>query len=624
MATQSVSIYDFLSHNDKQIFNIPLYQRPYSWRNEHIEELFSDLMMIIQSKNNSNHFVGLLVMTPPDPKSPKNFDLIDGQQRITSLCLFLVWIRDHLHDIYENNHQSLDPKIKKKILGSISNIERCLYFEENGVNEIKLRTQNEREYETVFLQNILSFIPDLDNKDPRYLAYNAQPSNLKNTFSIKYAYMIDKQRFDQRKARSHRSVKNYFYIDHIIKNDNVIKGYCQSLSGEIDFYCDMFTKAILVNTTAVDFITKNYSEAFNTFEVLNNRGLAISCTDLIKNLCLKKTTTTNEQFELTKVWKQIFDEELENKDDIQFLRYCYNSRKPFITKSELYDKYENLFELMSFNELKDYLEYQILTDASNFKVLKDISVKNKFSIELGNAIKLLQSTKSTQWYSIALSALRAYNKYNTIQVSRLIQKLFELVHEIVFCIILSEKKANIIEKQFPEFSVKLNLYSNEKDLIALIESLHNDMVQFKLQENLNYSSIDLTEVDFSSNNLNGNIILFLIEYHKSGSSNLALKSLEHILPQSADPKKWPIINGLTQQDIDVAVYSLGNFLLIDQPLNSSVKASSFDKKRKEYKNQVIDPVPANNPNHISTITHFDLSTIQTRTTDVIEEYKKIV
>ena len=623
MATETISIHNFLSHRDKRQFNIPLYQRPYSWRNEHIEELFSDIKIIVESQNNSNHFMGLIVMTPPDPQRIDSFDLIDGQQRITSLCLFLVWIRDHLHDIFENNSTSLDVKTKSKILLTIGRIDECLYFKLKGIDDIKLSTQNEKEYEAVFLQNILCSIPDLDAQDPRYEAYNKQPSNSKNTFSVKYSYMTDKQRFNQRKARGHRALRNYGYIDNLIKNDDVVKTRCQSLASEIEFYCEFFASAILDNTTLIDFVSKNYSDAFNTFSVLNNRGLSISSTDLIKNLCLKKANSSSEQMQLIKIWKQIFDEELDNKDDIQFLRYSYNSRNTFITKSELYDKYESLFDKMTFNQIKDFLEYQILCDASNFNILKNSSFKNTLSIELGNAIKLLQSTKSTQWYSICLSALRGYNKFNSIHVSRTIQKLFELVHEIVFSIILSERKANIIEKKFPEFAVDLNSFSNEKELLSIIDKVSDELNKFKLRENLNYSSVDLNDVDFTSNNLNGNIVLFLINYHRSGTSNLALKSLEHILPQSADDKKWPIIKGLSPLDIELHTYSLGNFLLIDQPLNSSVKASSYDKKRVDYKNRVIDPLPSSSKIHISKLATFDLNTIQQRAKEIIIEYKKI-
>jgi hypothetical protein len=277
---------------------------------------------------------------------------------------------------------------------------------------------------------------------------------------------------------------------------------------------------------------------------------------------------------------------------------------------------------MSTLELIQFLEVDLLSDASNFRVIKNSTDLNKPNIQLQNVIKLLQSTRSTQWYSIAISVLRAYNKFNSIKVTESLQKFLEIVHEIVFTIILTERKANIVEKRFPEFALKINNYTNEKELLLLLDNLFIEIEKFRNSENLNYTSVDLNEVDLISNNINGNMILFLIEYRSNGSHNLALKSLEHILPQNPNEKNWPIIKGLPFSDLENSIFSLGNFLLIDQPLNSRLKAAKFSEKQIGYSNKIIDPVPNTSKYHVSNLNGFDFDIIKERTKLVLAEFKK--
>jgi uncharacterized protein with ParB-like and HNH nuclease domain len=78
-------------------FKIPLYQRPYSWESNNWETLWDDLMSLY-SEEVENHFLGPIVtlaqLGRPDGISP--YIVIDGQQRLTTLNLLLIALRDHL------------------------------------------------------------------------------------------------------------------------------------------------------------------------------------------------------------------------------------------------------------------------------------------------------------------------------------------------------------------------------------------------------------------------------------------------------------------------------------------------------------------------------------------------
>ncbi len=619
MATNSISVYNFFTSSSLKRLIIPMFQRPYSWRLEQIDEFFNDIIPLL-SNPNLKHFLGLVVLVKDNQEGI--YEIIDGQQRLTTISITLSILRDKLDDLKENNLSNLSKPIRTKIDESFHKIENCLiYKDRSGNRELKLVTKSGREYENRFLENVLVSISDLIQTDIRYINYDNQPNCEKNIFQVKNLFMSEKP-FDQRKAKSYRSFKNFAIINEIINSKSFL-GSLSTLEDQINFICDSLIPAILDSINVIDFVSDTHSDAFNTFEVLNNRGLAISSTDLIKNICLKRATNQSEQDEIFKLWNSIFDQALNNQDDIQFLRYSNNSRRNFVTKTELYESFNGLISKMNVNQLKTFLETELLVDAQIFTTLKDF--ESSFPrTNIHNAIKLLQSTKSNQWISIAISSIRAYLQFKNIQVSEKLCELLEIVHEIIFCMILKDRKANLIEQRFPEIAQGIVGFNNANELIQLYEIAISELNNFRDIEKLNYKSIDLIDVDYSSNNLNGSIVLSFLEY-KTSHGTLSIRSLEHILPQNPKESNWPIINGIHQDIVEDNIYSLGNMLLIDKPLNSKVKASSFGSKVTAYdKHKVFDPVGQSSQNNYKNLSTLDFTTINNRTEVLLNIYDDIV
>ena len=84
----------FLDGADKK-FIIPVYQRSYSWEKSDCKKLFDDLMAVYH-ENYSSHFFGSLVYVMNDTGGCQEYQIIDGQQRITTVSILLIAIRNYI------------------------------------------------------------------------------------------------------------------------------------------------------------------------------------------------------------------------------------------------------------------------------------------------------------------------------------------------------------------------------------------------------------------------------------------------------------------------------------------------------------------------------------------------
>lgn len=69
------------------IFNIPVYQRNYDWDTDNCQQLFNDIETITITEK--DHFIGSIVYISIGTATEPYYNIIDGQQRITSVMLFL-------------------------------------------------------------------------------------------------------------------------------------------------------------------------------------------------------------------------------------------------------------------------------------------------------------------------------------------------------------------------------------------------------------------------------------------------------------------------------------------------------------------------------------------------------
>ena len=83
--------------NQNERLRIPSYQRRYSWGIEHFEDLWNDLNKI---SSDGSHFFGTIVFMSKThvAQGTNEIDIVDGQQRVTTISILFCAIRDHLQE----------------------------------------------------------------------------------------------------------------------------------------------------------------------------------------------------------------------------------------------------------------------------------------------------------------------------------------------------------------------------------------------------------------------------------------------------------------------------------------------------------------------------------------------
>ena len=96
------SVKELLSNGAKEKFLIPEYQRPYAWTEEQVITLFEDLVEYTNNQNESSYFLGCIVSFSNENKEQ---EIIDGQQRITTLFLLLRAIHKKLQKMSDSKEK---------------------------------------------------------------------------------------------------------------------------------------------------------------------------------------------------------------------------------------------------------------------------------------------------------------------------------------------------------------------------------------------------------------------------------------------------------------------------------------------------------------------------------------
>ena len=371
-------------------------------------------------------------------------------------------------------------------------------------------------------------------------------------------------------AKAGLSESNKLLIDCFKFFKKVIKKECtyegeshQSYKLLLDYYRYISDKLVIIEITASD-----YSNAYVIFETLNDRGLDLTVTDLLKNYLFSKVNSSKHN-DIKKCWNDIL-KNVDEKNATKFIRHYWNSYNTKVTEKELFKVIkENIYTekniIRFLNRLKEVSEiYRSLSDPKDSLWNGDESIKQSLS-----EIKLY---KVDLCYPVLLAV------QDNISNLKLKRKIFRLCSIISFrYIIIRNGSANDLERAYNSLCLQINKYKNDLDFLKI----EKELKEFIVPKDEFLTSFANKIIKTKNNKKLIIYILKGIERHR-GSIISEDHTIEHILPEKYE-KEWDDIFGGEAEDY---IYRLGNYILLEKDYNNLIGNELFLKK-KEFYNESI-------------------------------------
>ncbi len=291
---------------DKLYYQIPIYQRPYQWTEKNCEKLLDDLFFNYEDDRESDYFCGSLVLIAISEDSKvKTYDVVDGQQRLSTFILLAKVLATLYSDLDSENQEFLQASWSDRHENRKKKKKKRLDFDLVGSSAKK------------DFQDALDFFDDLDASKGE----------------------------DSKSNNSSKSKNNY------LKNAICLKNYLREKEiGDINRFIEwLYSNVVFITITCPD-----ADKALRIFSVLNARGLPLNATDIFKGELLKKLTEEKEQEELATRWEDLRQKCLNNGFAMETLFSQYLAYLDPVTSREKMDKRLNT----QFDKLqKSSLEY---------------------------------------------------------------------------------------------------------------------------------------------------------------------------------------------------------------------------------------------------------------------------
>ena len=548
-------------------FVIPSYQRRYAWKEPQVWALFEDIDML---QDGDGHLFGMLILhsSKPHHAGINQLDLVDGQQRLTTLSLLLLAILKKYKE--EENEEK------------IADINKMLYCKD----------YNDKTFQKLILG-------DLDNDDFKRILKNnyaeIQNKNLLNAFN-NFSIWIDKKTEDYGIIWLNKFFYKLVNVAKIIRLD-----------------------------------VSHAQDAYKLFETINNRGLKLSATDIIKNFILGHAAKISESKldEVKTIWSDIIISlDGLNTDDF-FRQYITGLYQRKITHTKLVEEFKNYYfknvdkvELLGvFKYIKiqnDSLEEDEEEDIiEDFAILEDTKENKSENKKVDITVFLQQILNASKTYKKIIFCNDADNQINKLLRDLTLIKSFPSYIFLMFY--MQQNKTTTEKKEILNYIAALMLRrhtcekrtSENDDIFAKLLKIdfnEDSYVELIKKELLKFYPDDDEFLDkFPIQELKGKNIdrakymLTEIEYYKTGntyeftinSGNLV--HLEHIVPEVITTKKSKLDYGDWETYLgnnSVAKHKryvnyIGNMTLLSGTYNISISNNPFVKKSKTYKNSNI-------------------------------------
>lgn len=513
-------------------YQIPRYQRPYTWNEDQLSDFWNDLI-----NNHNSYFIGSFILNKETLKESGYVDVIDGQQRMLTTTIFIAVIRDLLKE--------LDTKKSELI-----QIQDVAILDRNGNESYRVICgDSTKSYFEKYIQNTSSPI------------INSTPQT----------------------TEENRIKKNYFYfynsiLDELKKKPNKedkIK-YLQELRERV------------ADLIVIEIEIESEEDAYEIFETTNARGVELSVADLLKNLIFKKIPKKKDKDLAKDLWTEIVNNiSATNTELKKFLRYYWISKYSFVTEKKLFKEIKK--------EITDWEQFLYdLYDASEdwFNLIqgseddwKDIKNGQKIL----KALSAIQIMNVSQCYVLFLSILRNIKKIGTDPT-----RIFELIEKFTFQYsAVCKLPGNNVEKIYSKYARRIEQIiktETQKNFSKRIQSTFEELKKELIDEKPSFDLFkdNFIEIEYGRSERTRTLAKYILNainnLDESGEYliDFANVNIEHVLPQNPDPG-W----NLTKKEIKGYVDKIGNLTLVHKKINSKIGNKVIKDKIDELKKSDI-------------------------------------
>lgn len=503
---------------------VPDYQREYVWDNDQVEQLLSDLMDAFSADRKKDYFLGTIVTY----KTGNHYELIDGQQRVTTFFILLCALRKIFN---ENNEPS----------SVVDNLIFSPVMNDDGDTVPSYHLQLQYEEASSYLEFIYALKPK-----PNLIS--ASGARLFGAFDCIIKFFNEKmQNFSELKR---------------------------------------FASFLLQKSRFIQIETYDITDALKIFETINQRGVGLNPMDLLKNMIFRQVK--REQFkELNMKWKEITAllESIEEKP-LRFLRYFIMSnydvsdvKDGILREDQIYDWLSNnntqcnyekkpfeFVQLMKAN-VDRYVSYLKPKDAENGNIhLSNISLLAGHSYKL----HLMLLLPASQMEGPVLSEFK------------------KIVESVVYYTVINRIATNFTERIFAVWCKEIRNIVTQEDLFRFVRTFVLPNVnswKVNIEQSflrLGLNSMQQYRIKFIMAKISAYVDALRIGKGDTGVLANYMDNgveIEHIMPQTCYDKAS---YGVNDEEFSLLINRLGNLTLLENSINKSIQNNDYASKSKAY------------------------------------------
>ncbi|HSI84155.1 MAG: DUF262 domain-containing protein [Candidatus Methylacidiphilales bacterium] len=522
LATSTKDLKEVLSNG--KTYTVPQYQRDYSWRVEHWEDLWEDLQAIESS--GEDHYMGSIVL---EVRERKQFRIIDGQQRIATLSILIIACVNYLRSLVSDE----------------KNAERA--------------AELERTY--------------LGTKDPASLRIT--PKLKLNLNDDSFFQLNIAQHIQPSNIRGLRSSEKLLWDCFNFFKSKIQKKFAGPGAG---VEVSRFVNELL--TERLGFITVEVQDqlsAYTVFETLNARGIELTETDLLKNylLSLADRLSASQMDPILKLWARITDR-IGASAFPEFLRHHVNSKREYIRQKQLFKIIKSdVTDMPQVFKLLEALD----KDAAWFSALSSHS--DDFWLDYPGAkehVRALNLFNVSQYTPLILAAKDSFTKpQDLVEVLRYCAVISVRFNGV------SRRSTHILEEVYNSVALQIR---NGK--INNLQLLRHSLKPIYIPDDEFEADFSTMRLKFGGNSGKRiRYFLAKLEKQFGGADihdDGMQATIEHILPENPDSTAW---QSFSPEAHERSVVRLGNYTLLERDLNGqqagnagfSVKQGVYDKSK---------------------------------------------